>query len=149
EAERQSKLTAEKRLAQIEKGIDLLRSIFKDLDPTAAEKEGKPLRALLGERLDQATRELDGESIGDPLAVAKLQMTLGASQMGLGYADKAVTLFTKARETFTAHLGPNHFDTLASMNNLATAYHVGGRLKDALQVYEQTLQLRKDTLGAQ
>ena len=40
---------------QIEKANEILGSIFKDLDPENAEKEGKPLSALLGERLDQAT----------------------------------------------------------------------------------------------
>jgi serine/threonine protein kinase len=147
EAERQAKQTAEIRLTQIEKGIALLGSIFKDLDPQAEEKEGKPLRALLGERLDQATRELEGEAIGEPLAVARLQGTLGESQLGLGYADKAITLFTKARATFTAKLGPDHPDTLESMGNLASSYAAAGEFDRALPLKEETLRLRKAKLG--
>ena len=83
------------------------------------EKDGKPLAARLGERLDQATAQIEGEAIGDPLGVARMQQTLGKSQLGLGYPEKAITLFTKARATFTAQLGPDHPDTLTSMNDLA------------------------------
>ncbi len=80
-AQGKAKEAAQRRLAQIEKGMDILGSIFKDLDPHAPEKEGKPWQAVLGERLDQATAQLDGEAVGDPLAVADLQMTL-ASRIG-------------------------------------------------------------------
>ena len=60
---------AEKRLTQIEKANEILGSIFKYLDPKKAEKEGKPLLTLLGERLDQAAAQIEGEAIGDPLTV--------------------------------------------------------------------------------
>jgi serine/threonine protein kinase len=137
---------AEKRLAQVEKANEILGSIFKDLDPRNAEKEDKPLAALLGERLDQATAQIEGEAIGDPLAVARMQMTLGECQVGLGFREKAVGLFTKARATFTARLGPHHPDTLKSMDKLACSY-LGTRYDLALPLLEETLALRKATLG--
>ena len=93
---------------------EILGSIFKDLDPRESEKDGKPLSVVLGERLDRATEEIEGEATGDPLAVARMQMTLGASQLGLGYPDRAIALFTRARATFAAELGPDHPDTLAA-----------------------------------
>ncbi len=139
--------TARKRLAQIEKANEILGSIFKDLNPLAAEKEGKPLQALLGERLDQATAQLEGEAIGDPLAVARMQMTLGESQLGLGYPEKAIPLFAKARTTFTARLGPDDRHTLTSMNNLAAGYQAAGKLDLALPLFEETLARRKVQLG--
>src|SRR5207245_2826263 len=89
EGERRAKETAEKRLAQVEKGIDLLGSIFENLDPQAEEKEGRPLRAVLGDRLDQAAAELDGETVGDPLVVAGLQDRLGRTYVALGHHAKA------------------------------------------------------------
>jgi hypothetical protein len=122
---------AEQRLTEIEKANEILGSIFKDLNPRDAEKDGKPLSALLGERLDQATAQIEGETIGDPLTVARIQATLGACQLGLGFAEKAVGLFTKARATFTARLGPGHPDTLQSMNNLAAGYESAGQLDRA------------------
>jgi serine/threonine protein kinase/tetratricopeptide (TPR) repeat protein len=147
EAERQAKETAQQRLTQIEKANEILGSVFKDLNPEAAEKEGKQLQVLLGEHLDQATAQLEGEVIGDTLAVARMQMHLGQSQFGLGYAQKAILLFIKARTTFTAQLGADHRDTLTSMDSLAWAYQTAGELALALPLYEETLKLRKAKLG--
>jgi serine/threonine protein kinase/lipopolysaccharide biosynthesis regulator YciM len=146
-AERQANETAQKRLAQIEKANDILGAIFRDLDPEAEEKGGKPLRALLGERLDRAAQELQGEAIGDPLAVAKLQTMLGESLRGLGYAEKAIALLTGARATFAAKLGPDHTHTLVSMNNLALAYQAAGKLELALPLQEEMLTLATARLG--
>jgi serine/threonine protein kinase/tetratricopeptide (TPR) repeat protein len=138
---RQAKEKAERRLAQIEKGIAVLGSIFEDLDPEAEEKEGRPLRAILGDRLDRAAAELDGEAVGDPLVVAGLQDRLGRTEMGLGRADHAKTLFTKALAIRRARLGVDHPDTLATWSRLALALRevgdaseaiaIGGSVKDA------------------
>ena len=137
---------AERRLAKLAKANEILGSIFKDLDPRKAEKEGKPLAALLGERLDQATAQVEGEAIGDPLTVARMQLTLGESQRGLGYPEKAIGLLTKARATYTAQLGPDHPDTLNSMNTLALVYQAAGKLDRALPLLEETLALGKSKL---
>jgi serine/threonine protein kinase len=136
-----------KRLTQIEKANAILGSVFQDLNPRAAEKAGQPLQALLGERLDRATAELEDEAVGDALVVAKLQMTLGESQMGLGYAEKAILLLSRARATYAAQLGLEHPDTLNSMNNLAVAYEAAGKLDLALPLLQETLRLRKAHLG--
>jgi serine/threonine protein kinase/lipopolysaccharide biosynthesis regulator YciM len=146
EARRQRR-QAEKRFAQVTKMNDILGSIFKDLNPANAAKDGKPLSAVLGERLDRATAEIEGEATGDPLSVARMQMTLGSSQLRLGYPAKAIALLTKARATFAAELGPDHDDTLASMNNLAISYNVAGQTDRALKLHEETLALRKAKLG--
>jgi serine/threonine protein kinase len=139
---------AQKRLAQVEKANAILGSIFQDLDPRAVEKTGQPLQALLGERLDKATAELEDEAVGDALAVANLQMTLGQSQLGLGYAEKAVTLLSRARATYTTHQGADHPDTLRSMAILAAAYDDAGKLELGLALHEQTLKLTKAKWGA-
>ncbi len=138
---------AEKRLAQVAKMNEILGSIFTDLDPGEAEKDGKPLTVVLGERLDRATAEIEGEATGDPLAVANMQMTLGKSLLGLGYPEKAITLYTKAQATYRALLGPDHLETLASMNNLAHSYHAAGQLDRALKLREEALPLHKAKLG--
>jgi serine/threonine protein kinase/lipopolysaccharide biosynthesis regulator YciM len=138
---------AEKRLAQVTKMNDILGSIFQDLNPANAAREGKPLSAVLGERLDRATAEIEGEATGDPLAVGRMQMTLGVSQRNLGYPDRAIRLLTKAHHTFTATLGPDHPDTLRSMNRLANSYGDAGQIDRAIKLHEETLALRKAKLG--
>ena len=99
---------------------------------------------MLGERLDAAAAQIEGEAIGDPLTVARMQITLGRSQIGLGYPEKAITLLTKARASFTAQLGPDHPDTLGSMNNLAEGFKAAGKFDRAIPLLEETLALIED-----
>lgn len=149
ESERRAKESAQKRLAQIEKGNEILGSIFKDLDPDFDEKDSKPLRVMLGKRLELAAKQLEGEAVGDPVAVARLQRTLGGSLLRLGYPEKAIDLFSKARATLTTRLGPKHPDTLFSMADLAEAYWAVGKQDLALPLFEETLKLRTAQLGPQ
>jgi tetratricopeptide (TPR) repeat protein len=146
-AEQQAKETAQKRLAQIEKGIGLLGAIFENLDPMAEESEGRPLRAILGDRLDQAAAELEGEAVGDPLVVARLQDRLGQTYLGLGQGARAEALFTKAAATRQAHLGPDDPLTLESQHNLAVAREAAGRRQEAIQRFEQVWGARERVLG--
>ncbi len=46
-----------------------------------------------------------------------------------------------------AKLGPNHPDTLVSMNSLATAYQATGKLDQAVPLFVETLKLMKANLG--
>ncbi len=138
---------AERQLAMVERSNEILSSVFLNLNPKAEKKDDRPLSERLGRSLDQATAQLEGDAIGDPLAVARMQNALGVSQVGLGYAQKAIVLLTRARATFLSRLGPDHRDTLMSMDSLAGAYHSDGRNDLALALYEQTLTRRKATLG--
>jgi serine/threonine protein kinase len=135
------------RLEQIEKGTDILGSIFAELDPRAEEKEGKPLREILGQRVEQAAEQLEGEAIADALTVAKLQTILGQSLSGLGHFGAAVTLLEKSAATRTATLGDDHSDTLVSRNNLANAYSHAGQLDLAIQLYQRNLKASEAKLA--
>ena len=74
---------------------------------------------MLRENLVKAVKELEGSAIGDPLEVAEMQETLGWSLVGLGEYDLAVEVLEKAWATLKSKLGPDHPDTLTSMNYLA------------------------------
>jgi non-specific serine/threonine protein kinase/serine/threonine-protein kinase len=138
---------AQQRLRHIEKGNEILTSVFTDLDPQAEEKEGRQLRLILGDRLMKAAEQLEGETIGDPVLVAGLQDRLGLSLLHLGMAERAIPLFVKARATRAARLGADHLDTLTSMSNLANGYQDAGKLDQALSLYGETFELCKATLG--
>jgi tetratricopeptide (TPR) repeat protein len=144
---RRRRLEAERRLSQVTKMNEILGSIFRNIDPRGIQKDGKELSVVLGERLDRATEEIEGEATGDPIAVARMQIILGSSQHGLGYSDRAIRLFSKARATLAAALGPDHPETLASMSGLATSYWAAGQNEKALKLREETLALRKAKLG--
>jgi tetratricopeptide (TPR) repeat protein/tRNA A-37 threonylcarbamoyl transferase component Bud32 len=137
---------AQKRLSQIESANKVLAGIFRDVDPWEEEKGGPTLRVQLGERLNQAATQIEGEAIGDPLTVARLQMALGHSQRGLGYAQEAVALLEKARESFETH-GGDKIEILDCLHDLARAYQAAGQHDRALSLFEETLTRRKETLG--
>jgi serine/threonine protein kinase/tetratricopeptide (TPR) repeat protein len=138
---------AQKRLTQIQKGNEIITSIFTDLDIREAKKGTGPLEAVLAERLVKAAGQLEGEAVGDPLVVAGLQDRLGLSLLNLGHPKEAIPLFTKAAETRGTHLGADHPDTLSSSHNLAEGYLAAGKLDVALPLLEKTVKLRKARLG--
>ena len=148
EGERKANARAQKRLEQIEKGSEILASVFTDLDPHAEDKEDKPLRAILGDRLSRAADLLDGEGVGDPLVVAGLQVRLGKSLLGLGLATQAIPLFDKSRATRAAVQGPDHPDTLESMHHLGAGYVAVRKDGQAIPLLEEALGLMKARLGA-
>jgi tetratricopeptide (TPR) repeat protein len=82
-----------------------------------------------------------------PLIEARLRLTLGMSFRYLGDAKTAAEQEEAARMLYARHRGPDHPDTLRSMNNLANSYDVLGRYADALKLREDTLALRKVKLG--
>jgi serine/threonine-protein kinase len=146
-AETEANKALEKRLAQLTKAQEILKSIFGDLDLRRAEKDDPPVLVKLGEHLDKAAKLLEEEAVGAPVDVAELQLWLGTTQVSLGNFKSAVGLLSKARRTFERERGPDHSDTLASIGSLASAYQFDGQLKEALPLHERTLAKRKLTLG--
>jgi serine/threonine protein kinase/tetratricopeptide (TPR) repeat protein len=137
ESEKKANAQAQKLLQQIQKGSEILASVFADLDPRAEEKEGRPLRAILGDRLDRAAADLEGDALGDPLVVANLQDRLGRTYRALGHAAKAKSLFKKALTIRHTRLGPDHADTLATMFQQGLALKDTGELSECIAVLEQ------------
>ncbi len=147
DAEREANEQAQRRLAQIEAANAILGSIFENLDPKEIARNERPLQAILVEKLDQAVGQLEGESIGDPVVVAAMQIKFGSSLLGLGEPGKAIVLIEKALVTYRARLGPEHPETLNTMNSLARAYHEAGRRDLALPLFKETLELQKARFG--
>ena len=63
-------------------------------------------------------------------------------------ADLAIPLHEETLELMKAKLGPDHPDTLATMNNLAAMYEKAGKLDLAVPLYDETLKFRQAKLGA-
>jgi eukaryotic-like serine/threonine-protein kinase len=138
---------AERNLAFAKKGNEILGSVFAGLNPKKIAESGRPLQDVLRENLTAAVKELEGSAIGDPLEVAAMQNTLGVSLYALGEADLAVEVLQKALNTRKAKLGPDHPNTLISMNNMAVGYRDAGKLDLALPLLEETFKLHKAKLG--
>lgn len=89
----------------------------------------------------------DKSFANQPLVEARVRHTLGVSFLALGEWDVAARQFLRARAIYTDRLGPDHPDTLGSMNDLATSYVYLGRLTEALKLFDETLALRQVKLG--
>lgn len=138
---------AQERLVQIEQVVEIFGTIFADLNPERAEREGKPLAAALGDRLDRAAAGVDQAIADDPLARARLLNTLAASQLGLGQPEQAARLFDRVRGIYAEHLGGSHTETLKAAGDLAAAYQAAGRLTEAEGLLDELLRVWTEAHG--
>jgi tetratricopeptide (TPR) repeat protein len=97
--------------------------------------------------LEAALQAVDQSFTKQPLTEARLRLTLAESFLDLGEGQIAASQYERARALCTAHLGPDHADTLRSANDLASCYVALGRHGDALKLFEETLALMKVKLG--
>jgi tetratricopeptide (TPR) repeat protein len=146
-AERQAREQGQRRLAQIEKGVELFAGLLRGLNPGNEEKNGPPLYQQLRQRALKAADELVGEAVGDPETVARLQTLLGETLMSLGEAGKAVEVLERARATRQAKLGADHPDTLNTLSFLAAAYGTTGKLHEMITLLERIRDTQVKTLG--
>jgi serine/threonine protein kinase/tetratricopeptide (TPR) repeat protein len=146
-AETEASERAQKRLAQVEKGNEILASIFADFDVRREKSGTEPLEAVLAGRLLKAAKQLGGDAVGDPVTVARLQHQLGQSLINLGHAQAASPLLEEARASAERGLGADHADVLAISSSLATSYASSGRLDRALPLQENALKVREAKLG--
>ena len=64
-AERAAKEQTQKRLTQIEKGVELFAGLLKGINPRSEEKGGPTLFQQLRERAEKAADDLDAEAVGE------------------------------------------------------------------------------------
>jgi serine/threonine protein kinase len=101
----------------------------------------------LREALEAALPFVEKSFTNEPLIEARLRLSLGTSFAYLGDHPSAAKQFEAARALYTRHRGPDHRDTLVSMNNLANSYAELGRHAEALGLYQETLAIHKARLG--
>jgi serine/threonine protein kinase/tetratricopeptide (TPR) repeat protein len=82
-----------------------------------------------------------------PVVEAAIRQTIGRVYRSVGENRLAVVHLERAVELRQTHLGPDHPDTLDSLETLATVYQFAGRLPDAIRLFELVLARRRATLG--
>jgi serine/threonine protein kinase len=104
------------------------------------------------ELLDRAARGLTAEKIEakfprQPLVQAEILETVGHTYLGVGDYAKAIRHLQRAADLRRTHLGPDHADTLATLNNLALAYRDAGKTAAAIALLEQVRDANITKLG--
>jgi tetratricopeptide (TPR) repeat protein len=87
--------------------------------------------------LDRAAAGIGERFRDQPLVAAAVHQAIGDAYQGIGKYEFAIRHLSAAWELRTAHLGPDHPETLTALNNLATAYQKAGRTAEAIQLLEQ------------
>ena len=64
-----------------------------------------------------------------------------------GKLTEAIALFERVRDARIAKLGPDHPDTLTTLNNLALAYRDAGKLTEAIALFERVRDAQIAKLG--
>jgi tetratricopeptide (TPR) repeat protein len=72
---------------------------------------------------------------------------LAQGYQAAGKLDRGLPLMEEALKLSKARFGPNHPETLISMNNLAQGYRADGKLDRAVPLMEETLKLQRAKLG--
>jgi serine/threonine protein kinase/tetratricopeptide (TPR) repeat protein len=114
----------------------------------AVPKENPTIRELL----DRAAKELapdkiDAQFPNEPLVQAAILQTVGDAYRGIGEYEKSIDHMLRARDLRQRHLGPDHPDTLSTLNNLGDAYMDAGKPTEAIAVLEPVRDKRVAQLG--
>ncbi len=147
-AERAEREVAEARLKQVENGIQILTSVFNDLNPSQVSATDSGLRTILAERLILAAQQLEEQGVGDPLAVARMQYRLARSLMELGFPQQAAGILEKAESGFLGLHGNSPQELLNCQDSRASCLQDSGDVTAALQLMQKTLAEKKRLLGA-
>jgi len=97
--------------------------------------------------VDAAEPQIAAAFRGQPVAEASVRDTLGSTYWQLGELARAISQFEQCRQLLRGKLGPDHPETLLTMNNLALAYYSAGRLQDAIALGEEALPLFRAKFG--
>jgi eukaryotic-like serine/threonine-protein kinase len=105
-SERTARESADLRLAQVRRAVELIGDVFTSLDPATPGSDDRHLRDLISQRLAELSTKLEGELVSsDWEDEFHLQLTLGQSLTGLGRYREATPVFQRALGLAEKHGG--------------------------------------------
>ncbi|MGA8103315.1 MAG: tetratricopeptide repeat protein, partial [Candidatus Acidiferrales bacterium] len=122
---------------------DFMTNMFKVSDPTEARGNSITAREIL----DKASAEIGTSLTKDPELQAQMMHVMGDVYENLGLYPRAQSLQQQSMEIRQRVLGPEHPDTLNSMNSLANTLFREGHYVEAEKMYRETLDIRRRVLG--
>ena len=96
--------------------------------------------------IDVAKKELEMNT--DEKMRPKLMRMLGTLYFGQGKYEASQPLLEESMEKFRATLGPDHPDTLVSINDISVLFYMQGKYAAAEPLYVECLEKRRGTLGS-
>ncbi len=103
--------------------------------------------AMLRGVLDRAAARSEAELREQPLVLARLRTTIGATYRELGEFQSAETALVAALHARRELLGPNSPETLQTAHDVAILYQGQSRFPEALDLARDTLSRRERVLG--
>ena len=97
--------------------------------------------------LDRAAQRIEGKFARQPEVEAAIRETIGQTYIDLGLYPEARKQLERALDLRRRVLGPEHPNTLKSMNSLANVYEVEGKYAQAETLASQTLEIKRRVLG--
>jgi eukaryotic-like serine/threonine-protein kinase len=97
--------------------------------------------------LDRAAERIEGKFAKQPEVEAAIRDTIGQTYDDLGLYPVATKQLERSLDLRRRVLGPEHPDTLRSMNTLANVYDKEGKYAQAEALNSQTLEIRRRVLG--
>ena len=125
------------------KMLDIVTGAFNSVNP----EEGANAEMTAKDVLFQAKQALENSELED-LKKARMLESLAESFLGVGEFDSSIATTRQVLQIRRENLGPDHEDTLVSMNNMATGFYFAGRIDEALALNKKTLLLRQERLGS-
>ena len=120
-----------------------MTGMFKVSNPSEARGNSITAREIL----DKASKDIDTSLTKDPELQAQMMYVMGDVYYNLGLYPRAQLLLQQTAEIRKRVLGPEHPDTLASMNNLANVLDDEGHYVEAEKLDRETLDIRRRVLG--
>jgi serine/threonine protein kinase len=108
---------------------------------------GLGTRVSLRKAIDAAEPQIVKKLKDRPLAEAMVRHIIGQTYVRLGEYRLAIAQLERALAIQRTKLGPDHTETLRSMNNLAIAYFHLRRVDKALPLFEEQLRIKEAKLG--
>ena len=125
------------------RALQFVTELFEVSDPGEARGNAVTAREIL----DRGASKIDKELAGEPIVQATLLATLGHVYESLGLSKDALPLSERALALRRANLGPDHRDTIASIDEVSEVLRSLGRLADAESYARESLAIRRRTLG--
>ena len=122
---------------------EFMTRMFKVSNPSEARGNAVTAREIL----DKASNEIEIGLADDPELQSRLLYTMGGTYEGLGLFPRAESLLSRSLQIRRKLLGPQHPDTLASVNDLGEAIWRQARYPEAERLVHEALEGRQRALG--